>query len=161
MAQKDVEQAISRAVAIIENEQRYEDTLKIHEMNTRYILIDPVLRALGWDLSNPDQVTYELDLNDYGKIDYVLFGKNGNPCILLEAKVVDSYTLAHERQLISYVQGTNKGFAVLTNGNMWRVWDLAKRGGFDKKLIADLLLEDGPARQAAQFLNSTLRRNLF
>ncbi len=161
MPLKDVEQAIKRTVAIIENEVRYEDTLVVHEMNTRYMLIDPVLRSLGWDLSNPDQVTFELDLNNYGKIDYVLFGRSGNPCIMLEAKVVDAYTLAHERQLISYVQGTNKGYAILTNGNMWKIWDLAKRGGFEKKLIADFVLEEEPMKQVSQFLNSTLRRNLF
>ena len=161
MSLKDVEIAVNRTVGLLQNEERYDDTLSLHEMNTRYMLIDPVLRSLGWDLSNPNQVTFELDLNDYGKIDYVLFGKTGNPCILLEAKVVDSYTLAHERQLISYAQGTNKGYAILTNGNMWRIWNLSKRGGFENKLIADLLLEDEPVKKVAQFLNSTLRRNLF
>ncbi len=161
MALKDVELAISRAVAIMEDTDRYADTLSVHEMNTRYMLIDPVITALGWDLSHPDQVTFELDLNQYGKIDYVLFGKTGNPAILLESKVVDSYSISHERQLISYVQGTNKGYAVLTNGNMWKVWDLSKRGRFENKLIADLLLEEEPVRKSAQFLNSTLRRNLF
>ena len=161
MPLKDVEQAIKRTVTIIEDEDRYEDTLSVHEMNTRYMLVDPVLRSLGWDLSNPDQVTFELDLNDYGRIDYVLFGKNGNLCIMLEAKVVDSHTLNHERQLISYVQGMNKGYAILTNGNLWKIWDLSKRGGFDKKLIGDFLLEEDSQKKVAQFLNSTLRRNLF
>ena len=161
MALKDVEQAILRAIAIMENEERYDDTLSIHELNTRYMLIDPVLQALGWNLSDPNQVTFELDLNDYGRIDYVLFGKNGTPGIMLEAKVVDSHTLAHERQLISYVQGTNKGYAVLTNGNMWKVWDLARRGGFEKKLVADIALDEDPVKEIAKYLNSTLRRNLF
>lgn len=85
MAQKDVEQAIRYANALMEDEDYYA-ILDSHEMNTRYMLIDPVIRALGWDLSNPDQVTFECDLNDYGRIDYVMFNKKGDPCILLEAK---------------------------------------------------------------------------
>lgn len=46
MALKDVELAIQRANDLMEDEDCYA-VLDSHEMNTRYMLIDPVLRALG------------------------------------------------------------------------------------------------------------------
>ena len=160
MALRDVELAVQRANSLMDDEDYYE-ILDSHEMNTRYMLIDPVLRALGWDLSDPRQVTFECDLNDYGRIDYVMFGRNGNPSILLEAKRVDVWTLNHERQLISYAQGTRKGYAVLTNGSLWKKWDLSKRGGFEKQLIFEFDIYEEPTKKTAQILNKTLRRQLF
>ena len=85
MALRDVELAIQRANTLMDDED-YHEILDSHEMNTRYMLIDPVLRAMGWDLSDPEQVAFECDINDYGRIDYVMFGKNGNSGILLESK---------------------------------------------------------------------------
>ncbi len=163
MALRDVELAIQRANTLIDDEDYYE-ILDSHEMNTRYMLIDPVLLALGWDLSDPEQVAFECDLNDYGRIDYVMFGKNGHTGILLESKKVDAWSLNYERQLMSYAQGTRKGYAVLTNGSLWKIWDLSKRGGFEKQLIAEFDIYEEPIKGkngTAQLLNSTLRRNLF
>lgn len=62
---------------------------------------------------------------------------------------------------MSYAQGTRKAYAVLTNGSLWKIWDLSKRGGFDKQLIAEFDIYEEPTKDTAQFLNRTLRRNLF
>ena len=130
MALKDVEKAIRNAREFIADEEFYQ-VLVSHETNTRYMIIDPILRALGWDLSNPEHVVFELDSSGYGRIDYTLHSE-GSPVILLEAKVLHTQSVTHERQLISYTQGINKGYAVLTNGDTWTIWDLRKRGAFDK-----------------------------
>ena len=39
--------------------ERYRNLLEKNEMLTRYILIDPLLRVLGWDIENPEQVRLE------------------------------------------------------------------------------------------------------
>ena len=65
---------------------------------------------------------------------------------------------------MSYAQGTRKGYAVLTNGSLWKIWDLSKRGGFEKQLIAEFDIYEEPItgkNGTAQLLNSTLRKNLF
>ena len=72
--------------------QNYGDYLSsVDETRTRYTLIDPVLRSLGWDLSDPAQVRVEIDINvstAVKKVDYALYksGSGGRPWILVEAK---------------------------------------------------------------------------
>ena len=62
-----------------------------HETSTRYILIDPILRALGWDLSNPDECVVEYEVARRGnypatRVDYVLKCATGQPVVVIEAK---------------------------------------------------------------------------
>ena len=62
--------------------------LSMSEADTRALLIDPVLNALGWDLMDTGQVRREY--NPYsdgtrGRSDYVLF-IDGVPRVLVEAK---------------------------------------------------------------------------
>ena len=39
--------------------QNYQKDLRNSEFRTRILLIDPVLRLLGWDVENPDLVVLE------------------------------------------------------------------------------------------------------
>ena len=39
----------------------------VDETRTRYTLIDPVLRALGWDLADPSQVRVEIGRSSRGE----------------------------------------------------------------------------------------------
>ena len=45
------------------------------------------------------------------------------------------YSEFNQRQVLSYSEGRRKGFAVLTDGDIWRIYNLSKRGGFQSKLI--------------------------
>lgn len=64
------------------------------EVRTRYALIDPVLQALGWNLSDPSQVRLEHETTNRPKsprVDYALFSKytpTSKPVILVEAKLL-------------------------------------------------------------------------
>ena len=49
-----------------------EELLNTNEEATRYALIDPILRSLGWDLNDPDQVRVECLQEFGGKPDYTL-----------------------------------------------------------------------------------------
>ena len=58
------------------------------EYQTRYWLIDPILRALGWDLSNPGQVWIEYDTGN-GVADYAFLPRDSEfPTVILEAKSI-------------------------------------------------------------------------
>ena len=48
-------------------------------------LIDPLLSALGWDTSDPEQVTLEFEISGK-RVDYALKGRDGRPLIVVEAK---------------------------------------------------------------------------
>ena len=63
----------------------HSDALRKNEALTRSALIDPVLTALGWDLTDPAQVIPEyVTIN--GRIDYAMFAGGGDrPVMLVEA----------------------------------------------------------------------------
>ncbi|PKB80324.1 MAG: hypothetical protein BZY88_08950 [SAR202 cluster bacterium Io17-Chloro-G9] len=62
--------------------------LRQNEMATRYILIDPLLRELGWDTADPKQVIPEYRSGS-GSADYALL-KDGKPIVVVEAKKIGS-----------------------------------------------------------------------
>ena len=104
-----------------------------HEESTRYIIIDPILRALGWDLSNPKECVVQYDIHR-GKprfqpsgaryIDYVLLDHEGKPTIAIEAKRIDTDTRSEEflDKMEEYIEGMKTvRAAVLTNGQYWAI----------------------------------------
>ena len=159
MAVADVREAIEQVADHIEE---YYDYISRHETCTRYAAIDPVLFSLGWDLSDIAEVEVEYDHNDFGRVDYALLDNDDDPAIIIEAKKLSDsgIRVSHERQLLAYAEGMKRGYAVLTNGIDWKVWDLSKRGNFQSKLVLELnILEDSP-RECATELNRLLRRPL-
>ncbi len=105
-----------------------------HETSTRYILIDPILRTLGWDTSNPAECVVEYEVARKGnypatRVDYVLKDSTGEPAIVIEAKRIDVESddeLALD-QMERYLQAIPTAtMAVVTNG---QYWNIAKREG--------------------------------
>ena len=71
------------------------------EVRTRYALIDPILQALGWNLSDPSQVRLEhetrRDQPKPPRVDYALMSTTGKPVILVEAKPLhEEYVAIHK-----------------------------------------------------------------
>ena len=118
------------------------------EARTRVSLIDPLLRALEWDVSDPSLVEIEPVVGP-GRADYALLGRAGEPLLLLEAKKL-SDTKAHHGQLASYVVGENLKRAVkipycaMTNGSRWQVFDV-----FTQECVLDASVEHEHARKCA------------
>ena len=118
------------------------------EARTRVSLIDPLLRALEWDVSDPSLVEIEPIVGP-GRADYALLGRAGEPLLLLEAKKL-SDTKAHHGQLASYVVGENLKRAVkipycaMTNGSRWQVFDV-----FTQECVLDASVEHEHARKCA------------
>ena len=149
MSIQTVEKAIKQA----------RDTIKEYpsgwaEMQTRYVLIDPVLKALRWDFADPKQCNFEHPRTPKGekmkKVDYAFFNPDqreysppnypNHPVILLEAKALNSNLDEDKtvRQLQRYVNTKPQikaGYAVLTDGKVWKIYDLGERGKFPTKLI--------------------------
>ena len=98
----------------------YQEDLKNNETMTRYALIDPLLREMGWDLSDPGQVRLENKTTDKSNPDYVV-GKN---IMVIEAKRIDENLDAkYVKQLIKYANDNNARYGVLTNGREWKIYD--------------------------------------
>ena len=56
---------------------KYREQYSGNETLVRYSLIDPFLRMIGWDTSDPSQVIPEYSTGN-GRADYALFGSDGN-----------------------------------------------------------------------------------
>ena len=89
-----------------------------NEMMTRYSLIDPLLKALDWDVSDPGVVVPE-DVGPNGTTDYTMSGNS----MLIEAKRFNESLDKHVRRLVDYIKAKNVRYGVLTNGGRWRVYD--------------------------------------
>ena len=63
----------------------YEKTLVKNEAATRAVLIDPILRALGWNTANTSMVEVEKTEGQMVRADYALKDKYDNVKIVVEA----------------------------------------------------------------------------
>ena len=144
------------------------------ESHTRYGVIDPIIRALGWDTGDPKECHPEYP-RPYleGRVDYALFGipdvesignNSGPPDVVIESKALREPLDDDVPQLQRYVEASprmRRGVAVLTNGNEWWIYDLTKRGSFGNKLVEQVNILTGGRRSAAQVLNQWLGRPGF
>jgi len=131
----------------------------ISETQTRGALIDPVLKALGWDFGNLDEVRQE-----FMDADYALFIERDRkkPIILVEAKALqeDLDKLNHKKQVMGYVGTLGAKWAVLTNGDEYRIYN-ATGGAMDMKerLFRTVQLSD-PDSPAEETLALLSRENI-
>ena len=63
----------------------HKTALQGNETRTRMALIDPLMHALGWDVSDPGVVTPEYKVSE-GWADYALLRPDGRPAATVEAK---------------------------------------------------------------------------
>ncbi len=125
--------------------------LRQSEALTRYALIDPLLRALGWNTADPALVVPEYRSGS-GSADYALLG-NGKPLMMVEAKKLDTPLRDVVGQGIQYclIQGTAH-FSV-TDGRRWEIYETHRPVPIDDKRIASFdLKEQDPAEAALQAL---------
>ena len=158
MSIKDVEVAIRHGRQVMDD---YWDLVAHREIYTRYTIIDPIIRALGWETHDPDQCEVEYQRGQQGYVDYALFNRDGKPVILIEAKRIDQYSIDFESQLARYSRGIQNGVSVLTDGQLWNLYNLCERGSFSSKFIDTIDIYEDNLRQSAQFLNRILSRRAW
>ena len=139
-----------------------------HETSTRYILIDPLLRALGWDLSDPDQCCVEVPavqgVRNPPRVDYLLLDSEGTFVVLVEAKNILEYTDtdAFDDQLAEYVEYFPEvRVVVLTNGEYWRIVRRVGDDNWEPESELPLGLHWRDQEETASRLIGDLARNNF
>ena len=133
-------------------------TLRANETRTRMALIDPLLTALGWDVSDPALVTPEYDVSGK-RADYALLGRDG-PTVFLEAKKLDEPLSNHRSQIVAYASELGIKFPALTNGNEWEVYDNSKLVPIDQRRILNISILNTPAHECVLQLLLLWRPNL-
>jgi hypothetical protein len=118
--------------------------LRKNEAATRAALIDPVLRALGWDTANVQMVEPEKTIGSDLRVDYLLHDATGKPHLVLEAKCLDASLDKHG--YVSKVLGYALGFKVqtvfITDGLSWHCYSNLHKGNTEAvtfSLADDLL----------------------
>ena len=122
--------------------------LRQNEALTRYVLIDPLLRELGWDTENPALVIPEYK-GVGGSADYALF--NGDkPLMIVEAKKLDT-SLRNEKVLtqgLAYCQRQGTRYLSVTDGRRWEIYETHKLASIDEKRMVEFDLKNQSATDA-------------
>ena len=118
------------------------DELRKNEALTRYALIDPLLRALGWDTADPSQVLIEYQSGG-GSADYALLAADGEPKIIVEAKRLGTPLQGAVTQGINYCIQLGIPFFALTEGRQWELYETFLPVPLQQKLVMQLDLK-GP-----------------
>lgn len=105
---------------IRERAAKHNEYIKGHETRTRVLLIDPLLRALGWDPENPDEV--QLEFKARRTPDYALM-KDGAAVAVIEAKRLGSNLGSSVQvQVIQHIKDpacSQVSLVAFTNGDDW------------------------------------------
>ena len=137
---------------------RHRPALSQSEALTRYALIDPLLRELGWDTADPDLVTPEYRVGNRAA-DYALL-ESGSVVVFLEAKRLEENLSNHRSQVVAYASEFGIRYPALTNGNDWEVYDNLILAPIDQRRILTVSLTGAPPAVNALQLLLLWRPNL-
>jgi predicted type IV restriction endonuclease len=136
--------------------RRYQEQ-ELNEQNTKTALIDPVLRALGWDVGDLEQVQQEYRRRPRDKpVDYALLLLR-TPRLFVEAKALGQNL--HDRrwanQIMGYATLAGVEWVVLTNGDEYRIYNACAPVPIEEKVFRTIRLtdEDSPAEDTLLLLS--------
>ena len=136
MSQQKVENAIRRLQKHVQAYQQappngfvnHSAAANNHVASTRYMLVDPILRAMGWDLGDPRNCIVEFRPNPNEantRADYALLNRSRQPAALVETRRIGQRepTAGWETRMKQLANDTPTAHVVaLTNGQYWSIW---------------------------------------
>jgi len=128
--------------------------LMANEQATCQGAVLPILRRIGWDYEDPDQVTPQFAVGD-GRIDYCLrIGDQSK--VFVEVKRAGLDLDQHQEQLLKYAFQAGVDLAVLTNGLLWWLYLPGGGGSWEQRrfFAVDITAQepDKAARRLREFL---------
>lgn len=133
---------VTRVEDLAQRVEQYALLLRQSEMLTRYVLIDPFLRALGWNTEDPDQVRPE-----YHGADYALI-HDGKVRLTVEAKRLDTNLSEGLTQSINYCIQEGTPYFAVTDGRRWEVYETFKAVPLSEKRVSAFDLCGAPFEAA-------------
>ncbi|MEM9539598.1 MAG: DEAD/DEAH box helicase family protein [Cyanobacteria bacterium P01_E01_bin.42] len=133
--QSELDRLKTEIAALKQQNAALPDLHDYDEANTRKYLIDVLLKEMGWDLTHPDAIEYEVtgmpkSVNPSGKgrIDYVLWDDNGLPLAVVEAKRSRTNVEKGKQQAKLYAdcleaQFNQRPLIFYSNGYRTYLWD--------------------------------------
>ena len=116
--------------------ETHRTALSQSEALTRYALIDPLLRELGWDISDPSMVVPEYRSGS-GRADYALLA-SGRPAMMVEAKKLGQnlHDTARSQGIQYCIEEGTRYFSV-TDGGHWEIYETHRPVPIDQKRIVE------------------------
>ena len=112
--------------------------------------MQPVLRALGWDVEDLEDVQREYKIRKQDKpVDYSLFLLR-TPCLFVEAKALGE-NLDDRRwanQIMGYAGVAGVGWVVLTDGDEYRIYNSHATVPIEEKLFRTIRISVDPSAAA-------------
>lgn len=130
--EQELETLKAEIAALKQQNEAVPDTHDYNEANTRRYLIDVLLKEAGWNIHQPQWTEYEVQgmPNNTGKgyVDYVLWGADGKPLALIEAKRTTKSPANGKRQAELYANCLENQFGqrpviFYSNGYEHWIWD--------------------------------------
>lgn len=113
---------------VVERMKKHRSLYEKNEMALRSQIIEPILRGLGWNTENPEEVQPNVSTEE-GIPDYSLL-KSDKKVLFIEAKKLSVDIEQREviRQLAKYCFGEGMKYGVLTNGLIWILFRAFQEG---------------------------------
>lgn len=129
---KENQELLKQIQEIKAKNKNYDDNYDYSEAQTRDLFIDVLLKEAGWDISTQNATEYQVfgmpNDKGIGFVDYVLWGNDGKPLGVVEAKRTKKDARIGQRQAELYADCLQKQFnqrpiIFYSNGYNHYIWD--------------------------------------
>ena len=136
---------------------------RLGEEGTKAALISPLMKALGWNIEDPDEVTYEFrQTPSDNPVDYCLRLMRETR-LLIEAKALGE-ELCDWRwiiQILGYATAVGVQWCVLTDGDEYQIFNTSAPVPAEQRLLCKVKLSDeGREEEAIKVLSLISRSNM-
>ncbi len=122
--------------------------LSFDEAATKQAVILRILKALGWDPFNIDEICPEYSIGGE-RVDYAL-KYNGKNKVFIEVKKVNEDLEKHQEQLLNYSFKEGVKLAVLTNGISWWFYLPLREGNWEQRKFYTIEIYDQKSEDIAK-----------
>lgn len=152
--------ALAETIATLKKRiDQHRQELSENETRTRAALINPLLHALGWDVSDPALVKLEYNVGKQ-RADYALMKPDGKPAAVLEAKKLGESLDDHQIQTLNYANREGVAYGGLTDGNRWELYSVFEQAPLKERRRVYISIVDDPPYECALELLALWRLNL-
>lgn len=122
--------------------------LSFDEAATKQAVILRILKALGWDPFNIDEIYPEYSVGGK-RVDYAL-RHNGINKVFIEVKKVNEDLEKHQEQLLNYSFQEGVKLAILTNGISWWFYLPLREGSWEQRKFYTIEIYDQESKDIVE-----------